>query len=325
MRVGVLLPHFGPHVTHERLFHFTDSLERLGFGAVWARDQVGFKGGHAFEGDSPRFIDPYITLAAIAARNKNLILGTAPIIPIRHPVMVAQLVGSLAFLAGNRLIIGIGAGTPRRPFDLTGIPYESRFELIRETAEVLRLLAHPPGSYAGRHVAFEGLTIDPAPPADLEIWYAGTTLKSVERALEYGTGWLPGRCPLPVLDEKLATLREGAAMLGKRMRTGIIPIVSVDRDRETALAKIDIPGLLDEASRKKHWVRTGPFESADDLRGIVIAGSPDDVASELQQLADREIDDVVLDLRLRPDAYEDSLQLISEEVLPSLTHGATAP
>ncbi|HEX5451967.1 MAG TPA: LLM class flavin-dependent oxidoreductase [Candidatus Limnocylindrales bacterium] len=323
MQIGVLLPHFGAGATRERLFGFSDRLEALGFDAVWARDQVGFRGGHAFESEEPRFVDPWITLAAIAARNPRLILGTAPVIPIRHPVLLAQLVGSLAFLAGDRLILGLGAGTPRRPFELTGIPYEERFERIREVAEVLRTLAHPPASYAGQSASFEDLTIDPPPPADLELWYGGTTFRSVERALAIGTGWLPGRCPLPVLDEKLARLRALAAEAGRTMKVGIIPIVSIDQDRETALAQIDVAGLLEEARHKAHWARFGPFEAADDLAGVIVAGSPDDVVAQLGALAERGIDHVVLDLRLRPDAYERSLELIGREVLPGL--GVTPP
>ncbi len=318
MRIGVLLPHFGEGVSRERLFGFTDRLESLGFGSVWARDQVGFLGGHAFEADIPTFVDPYVTLSAIAARNERLGIGFAPVIPFRHPVVVAQMIGSLAFLAPGRLIVGMGAGTPRRPFELTGIPYESRFERIRETAEVLRALERPPATYHGQFVSFENLTIDPAPPADLELWYGGTTFKSVERALAFGTGWLPGRCPLPVLDQKLARLREGAAAQGRPMRTGIIPIVSIDRDRETALARIHLDGLLDEANKKKQWARFGPFEDAASMRGAIVAGTADDVAADLQEFADRGMNEVILDLRLRPDAYEESLHQISEEVLPRL-------
>jgi alkanesulfonate monooxygenase SsuD/methylene tetrahydromethanopterin reductase-like flavin-dependent oxidoreductase (luciferase family) len=319
MRVGVLLPHFTAAATHERLFRFTDSLERMGYGSVWARDQVGFRGGHAFETADPRFVDPYITLAAIAARNEHLVLGFAPVVPFRHPVLVAQMIGSLAFLARGRLIVGLGAGTQRPPFELTGIPFESRFERVRELAEVLRVLADPPATYHGASASFEELTIDPAPPMDLELWYGGTTFKSVERALEFGSGWLPGRCPLPVLEEKLARLRAGAEALNRPMRAGIIPIVSVDRDREAALSRIPLDGLLEEANKKKQWAKYGPYLSADDMRGAIIAGAADDIAADLQALADRGMDEVILDLRLRPDAYEESLQLISEEVLPRLT------
>jgi alkanesulfonate monooxygenase SsuD/methylene tetrahydromethanopterin reductase-like flavin-dependent oxidoreductase (luciferase family) len=325
MRVGVLLPHFTAAATHERLFGFTDKLEAMGYGSVWARDQVGFRGGHAFETADPRFVDPYVTLAAIAARNDQLVLGFAPVVPFRHPVVVAQMIGSLAFLARGRVIVGLGAGTQRPPFELTGIPFESRFERVRELAEVLRVLAQPHASYHGESANFDDLTIDPGPPADLELWYGGTTCKSVERALAFGTGWLPGRCPLPVLDEKLARLRAGARALDRPMRTGIIPIVSVDRDRETALSRIPLEGLLDEANRKKQWARFGPYRSADDMRGAIIAGAADDVAADLQALADRGLDEVVLDLRLRPDAYEESLQRISEDVLPRLSTARQLP
>jgi alkanesulfonate monooxygenase SsuD/methylene tetrahydromethanopterin reductase-like flavin-dependent oxidoreductase (luciferase family) len=54
------------------------------------------------------------------------------------------------------------------------------------------------------------------------------------------------------------------------------------------------------------------------MRGAIVAGTAADVAADLQEFADRGMNEVILDLRLRPDAYEESLHQISEEVLPRL-------
>ena len=57
---------------------------------------------------------------------------------------------------------------------------------------------------------------------------------------------------------------------------------------------------------------------ADSLEGILVAGTSQDVAERLEAFRQRGVDELVLDFRLRMDAYEDSLQQIAEEVLPLL-------
>jgi alkanesulfonate monooxygenase SsuD/methylene tetrahydromethanopterin reductase-like flavin-dependent oxidoreductase (luciferase family) len=317
MEIGVLLPHFGQGSNHERLFDFTPQLEEMGFDGAWVRDQIGFTGGHSFEKPSNRFVDPFITLTAIAARTKRMKIGTATIIPFRHPAVVAQLVGSLSYLSNDRFVLGVGAGTPKKTFEITGIPYPQRMQLIKETVLACRALAEPHASFEGELVSFTDATIDPSPPRDLEVWYGGSTFISVERALDYCTGWFPGRCPLPVFDEKVARLREGAAEQGRTMKVAIIPVISIAADRETALAKVNVDGLLEEAHERKGWASAGPFETAEDLRGLLIAGTPDDVIAGLKDYEERGVDHLVLDFRLRMDRYEDDVRWIAQDVLPA--------
>lgn len=314
MRVGVLLPHFGPHSTFERLIDYTPGLEAMGFGSVWVRDNLGFTGGHAFEEPGDRFVDPFLTLGAIAARTTSLTLGTATIIPIRPHAITAQLVGSLAYLAEGRLILGVGAGNVPKAFELAGFPIERRFDLVRDMVGVLRAVSVAHAEFHGPTVDLVDATISPSPPSDLEIWYGGSTNQSVDRALEYCTGWLPGRCPMAVFDEKLARLR--ATPEGRSQKVAIVPVISVGKDREDAVARVNVPGLLDEARERPAWRKSGPFDTADSLEGILIAGSAQDIVDGLCKFKDRGVDELILDFRLRMDAYEDSLEKIASEVLP---------
>lgn len=312
MRIGLLLPHFGAASTYERLFDLGARLGDLGFGSAWVRDQLGFR-GMGFEGRQAHFVDPFIALAAIAARS-DLVIGTATLTPVRPPVVTAQLVGSLAYLARGRLILGIGLGGQPRAFELAGRRYEDRAAHFRELVEILRVTASPGASYEGPFTSFTDLTLDPAPPADLPLWYCGTSPGALRRAVRHTTGWFPGRCPFAVWDGLAASLREQAAAAGKPMATGIVPLLSPGRDVADGRSRVNVESLLDDCRGKPGW--DVPFETADDLRGMLIAGNPDDILVELEAFRARGLDEVVLDLRVRMDGFEETLGLLGREVLP---------
>jgi alkanesulfonate monooxygenase SsuD/methylene tetrahydromethanopterin reductase-like flavin-dependent oxidoreductase (luciferase family) len=314
MRVGLLLPHFGAASTYERLFDLGARLGDLGFDSAWVRDQLGFR-GLAFEGRQAHFVDPFITLAGIAARS-GISIGTATLTPIRQPVVTAQLVGSLAYLAKGRLVLGVGLGGQPRAFELAGLRYEDRAAHFREMVDVLRATSQPAASYEGPFTRFSDLTLDPPPPADLPLWYCGTSPSAIRRAIRHTNGWFPGRCPFLAFDPLLAMLRSESAATGQHMSVGIVPLLSPGRDRADALERVNVPALLEEARGKPGW--TAKFETADDLRGALIAGNADDIIAELHGFRTRGVDEVVLDLRQRMDAFEPALDLLSRVVLPAV-------
>lgn len=315
MRFGLLLPHFGPNASYDRLVGVPSLLDGSGFSSIWVRDQLGFEGGIPFEPRSHHFVDPFIALSAMASQS-TLTLGTATLTPIRQPVVLAQLVGSLAHLARGRLVLGVGLGGDRRAYQLAGLRFEDRIPLFEDMVNVLRATAHADASYEGHFVRFEGLTLDPPPPDDLPIWYCGSTLAATRRAVRYASGWFPGRCPFNVLDRLLANLRELAAANDRRMTVGVVPILSVGRSREAALDKVNVHGLLADANGKPAWRTDGPFDSARDLAGALIAGRPDDIVQDLGRLQERGVDQVVIDLRLQMDQFEEAVGILQRDVLP---------
>jgi alkanesulfonate monooxygenase SsuD/methylene tetrahydromethanopterin reductase-like flavin-dependent oxidoreductase (luciferase family) len=315
MRLGVLLPHFGPSTDRRRLFDVGASLADRGFSSAWVRDQLGFRGGLPFEPRSPHFVDPIVTLSAIAARSP-ITIGTATLVPIRPPMLAAQIVGSLAYLAEGRFVLGIGLGGVPRAFELAGIAWDDRTDLFRETVEVIRALAHPGASYDGRFASFENVTLDPAPPVDLPIWFSGTSMAAIRLTLEHADGFFPGRLPLRVFDRLLEPLRAGAAEQGRTISVATVPILSLAADRASALEAINVEGLLDEARRKPAWRNDGPFDSADDLDGMLLAGNVDDVIDGLQALEVRGLEEVVFDMRLRMDDFEHALDVLERDVIP---------
>lgn len=318
MRVGLLLPHFSDHCTWDRMIGLVGEIERLGFDSVWARDNLAYT-GHGFELPGNRFVDPFIGLAAIAGRTEQLGVGTAVTIPFRHPVETAQLVGSLGWASRGRFELGVGPGTPSKPFELTGIPYESRIQLCKETVEVLRgLSAGVPYSYAGEVTVFEDALIDPPPDPNLTVWYGGASNASIRRTIEYCDGLLPGRCPFSRYDVAIRRLADGAERAGRSMpKLGSIPLTSVGRDRADALDKIGdaVPELLTYLSG--HWHSS--YDSVDQLDGALLLGGSQEVAEQLLEFERRGFSLVVLDARLSMPEFEAVVYQLGEEVLPMLT------
>src|SRR2546421_13112075 len=79
--------------------------ERLGFDSVWVAQ-------HHFGPVLGRLPSPLVFLASVAARTRWVRLGTAiVIVPLEHPVRLAEDAAGLDLLSGGRLELGVGSGT----------------------------------------------------------------------------------------------------------------------------------------------------------------------------------------------------------------------
>lgn len=315
MKFGVLLPHFGKEASPNRLVEGSKICEDLGFESVWARDHLLWH-PHGMEKAGLKFVEPFITLAAIAAVTKKIILGTAVLIPVRWPLKLSQNLASLSYMAGGRVIAGIGLGSTPAELTAAGLRGEERDEILRETVEICRLIwKENNASYKGKIFSFENATIEPKPVEPIPFFYGGSTRASVRRVAEYCDGWVAGRVPMATFDDRLKYLR---SLTDRKITLANIPIVCVEKDRAKALAKINVEELAGSSEGSKHWIKppSGRFQTIEDLEGLLIAGNPDDCAREIEKFRQRGIEHLVLDLRLQYDRYEETLRLISEELLP---------
>ena len=318
LKLGVLLPHFGEHASVERIVDLSRNIEDLGFDSVWVRDHLLWK-PHELESSNTTFLDPLITLAAVSAVTERLKLGTAVLIPLRWPLKLAQSLATLSFLSGGRVIAGMGMGS--NPIEITSLSLEpaDRQAFLLETIEVLRRVWESDRvSFDGRFTRFTDVTLQPRPEAPIPILMGGIGRVAVRNAAERADGWLPGRIPMATLDDRLSLLRSLTGESGKEMMTGIVPLVRIAERRDEARSEIDVANLS-LGWQERNWVPPpdGDFSSIEDLSGMLMAGDPDDCIAEINKLAERNLDFVVLDLRLDFGQYRHQLELISRHVLPA--------
>ena len=95
-------------------------------------------GRREFLEDKP-FIEPFSLIPALGAVTTTLRFVTFVVkLPIRHPVMVAKQVASVAVLTGNRFLFGVGTSPWPEDYELLDVPWERRGKRMNEAIDVIR-------------------------------------------------------------------------------------------------------------------------------------------------------------------------------------------
>src|SRR6201986_2697469 len=109
---------------------------------------------------------PDLALAYIAARTQRIRLAPAvTVLPLHHPIRVAEQWASLDLLSGGRVDFAAGRGFDRRKYLPLGDTFENNQEILEGGMEVVRRLwaSERPISHHGKHYRFDDVAITPKP------------------------------------------------------------------------------------------------------------------------------------------------------------------
>jgi alkanesulfonate monooxygenase SsuD/methylene tetrahydromethanopterin reductase-like flavin-dependent oxidoreductase (luciferase family) len=163
--------------------------------------------------------DALIDAAALLTRYPDLPCCVALyLLPLRHPVPVARQLASIAELAPDRLVFGVGiGGEDPHEFEICGVDPRTRGRRMDESLEILRALSGgKPVSFDGEFFSIRDAQIIPAPSIPITI--GGRSDAAVRRAGRFGDGWLgiwvsPGR-----FDSVVDQIAEHAVRAGRDPR-----------------------------------------------------------------------------------------------------------
>jgi alkanesulfonate monooxygenase SsuD/methylene tetrahydromethanopterin reductase-like flavin-dependent oxidoreductase (luciferase family) len=257
-----------------------------------------------------------MALAAVASVTTRVRLGTAVLIPLRHPLSLVQLLGTLSFMSGGRVVAGLGLGAFEREFSALGLDYSQRRKMVQETLEILHMAQGGRElSFQGEVYQFDGVSIDPVPTAQMPVLYGGSgSARSAKLAFDFGfEGWM-GNAPADVFDKLVELARSWEGEHGRKLSLATIPIASVARTREKALGFLDLDDLVVSISKN---VRK-EYSTFDEVASALIVGTPAEAAEQIRAFWDKGVSPVILDLRVVGEAFEEVLGLIGEEVMPLL-------
>ncbi len=326
LKFGLLLPHFCERASIAACLDGARYAEAFAFDSVWVRDHLVFE-PHGIEGNDNTHIEGLLVLAAVAAATKTLLLGTSMTICHRHPIHLAQLFAGLSEISQGRVIMGMGLGGFAHEFAAAGLPTDiaGRAELVRNNVDICRKLwSGERVSFKNKYFNFTEIALKPAPIKPIPIWYGGGTPAACRRAVEYCDGWMPARTTLPTFTRLTGYIRELCRSAGKPMiSAAVMPFTSVAKDRQSALSKVDIGALIAEANKFSTWVKpsSGAFTKPEDIRGLILAGTPEDIARDTLAYEKAGADHVVFDLRFRYADWQQQIDFLGREVLPVLRDG----
>jgi alkanesulfonate monooxygenase SsuD/methylene tetrahydromethanopterin reductase-like flavin-dependent oxidoreductase (luciferase family) len=138
--------------------------ETLGFDGIWlAERHFAPPGGTALVPSIGSA--PLLMATAVAMRTSRLRISTAVLLlPLGHPIRLAEEVATLDHLSQGRLDLGIGRSSFPRVYAGYNIPYEESRERFREYLDIMRLAwTQERFSYLGKFYTCKDLEVIPKP------------------------------------------------------------------------------------------------------------------------------------------------------------------
>jgi alkanesulfonate monooxygenase SsuD/methylene tetrahydromethanopterin reductase-like flavin-dependent oxidoreductase (luciferase family) len=199
--------------------------------------------------------------------------GALFLLPLWHPVLVAEQIGTLASIARGRFIMQCALGAGDAQFTAMDVELKQRVARFEHALDVVRRLC------AGEDV--DGVRVAPTPPEPLEVWIGGAAPPAIDRAARLGDAFLAGPEATPAdAAELINRYLERCAAHGRSPRT-----IAIRRDVHVGSTRAD-------ARRVAQPVIDGGYRgfSPDAL----VWGGPDDVADQFARLGELGYTDVIV-------------------------------
>ncbi len=218
MKLGALIGFLSPQPQSTDLAEQATRYAGEGFDSLWMAQAIG----RGF-----MIPDPFVALATAATATKDVELGTAILqISLYQPTDLAHRILSLMQVCGNRLTLGVGAGSTETDFLAFERDYAERFRRFNTTLARLKiLLADGKNDSVG---LTPWRTVTGGPPLVLGTWGA-----SVETAARDFEGWVAS-AHHRTADQVIEALRRFRAAGGKR---AIVSTIQLTADHDLGRTK----------------------------------------------------------------------------------------
>src|SRR5213595_164783 len=142
----------------EQAFEQVDAAERYGLDAMWLAE---------LHVDPARSVlaAPMTIASAIAARTERIKIGIAvQVLPLCHPLRIAEEAATVDQISRGRLIFGVGRSGLPRTYEDYGVSYAESRDRFVEVLDILELAwSQPAVCFEGKYYNFNNITVAPKP------------------------------------------------------------------------------------------------------------------------------------------------------------------
>jgi alkanesulfonate monooxygenase SsuD/methylene tetrahydromethanopterin reductase-like flavin-dependent oxidoreductase (luciferase family) len=318
-------------------FELVDGAERWGLDAMWL-------GELHFDPARSVLSAPLCIASAIAMRTDRMKIGLAvQVLPLCHPLRLAEEAATVDQLSGGRLIFGVGRSGVARTYEAYGVPYAESRERFAEILDIVRKAwTQEKLSYQGKYHRFEDIAVvpkpfqQPTPPIRVAATSADTFVSIGKQGLPIfvAVRYETAEELLPQIQAYREALGQGEGGVFLRVPAYIAPtdaqareeaepsLLHFYRQQAALLADSAKRAGVDGADRRAQTARrlaNITYEEA--LKGTVLIGSPDSVARRLEELRQQlGLDGVLMELncggRIPHANVMSALRLLCQEVMP---------
>lgn len=316
-----------PFSSPETLVQIAQHAEALGYHSVWGNDHMTTQ--HYVREEfpvPPRFWEPLVTYAYLAAKTTTLRFGTGILVlPMRRDIVVtAKQIATLDHFSGGRLEIGVGVGAYREEFDaLWPESGAHRGDMVEEGVRALNVLfSERVANFEGKYYQFRDVELYPkTAQKKLPIYFGGNSPNHLRRVAQHADGWIPAGMQVATLAERVKTLRGFMAEEGRDpSKVEVAPqfVVHVAKTHEEAVERFK------QSQMNQHLISLGKSTLKDQgavkHEDINLIGSPAEVVEKAKRLQEAGVTHL-LGLYFAVNTVQellDQMQIFSEDVMPHL-------
>lgn len=219
-----------------------------------AAESAGFKGVFVSEHHQRAdnfFPSPMILATVLARETARLDIGVSvALLPLYHPLRLVEDATCLDVVANGRLILGLGPGYVPSDLHLYGI---DKTEAVARYLEGLEIVHHGWDTQwvhdgARYRVNISRITPRPISQPRPRIWIAANSVQGVERAAQYGDGWIIGaRSTLARARQLSKAYLSKCSQLDRPPQIGVIRDAWVADTNNDAFDEVGVPLLTAHA------------------------------------------------------------------------------
>ncbi|MFG1347720.1 LLM class flavin-dependent oxidoreductase [Xanthobacter autotrophicus DSM 431] len=274
-------------ISDQGLFELAALADDLGYECLWINEEH-FQGGTNPE-EGRRCLSPIVVATALAARTRRIRIGFSVIVlPLHHPLRLAEDIATLDVLSGGRVDLGISRGTNPKYLAAYGLKPEEiapRFEAGLDF--IRRAWTEPMVDFGGEALPVEPKPAQrPHPPlymatytADTAAWAARSGLKMIC----HGINSLANLRPI------VGAFRDAGGDTREMPFGRFIYVSETDESarRELLPTVVNLTGRMRAAGlfRRPNIITEAELEPERYLEEMVIAGSPATCAARISALA----------------------------------------
>ncbi|HEY1931101.1 MAG TPA: LLM class flavin-dependent oxidoreductase [Acetobacteraceae bacterium] len=321
---------------------FAQGLAQVEDAERWGLDSVWLAEIHQQAARSVMSV-PMTVAAAIAARTTRIRIGTGvQVLPLCHPLRLAEESATVDQISRGRLLLGVGRSGNPRAYAAYGVPYSESRERFYEVLEILkRAWTQTTFSYEGQFYSFNEARAVPRPyqKPHPPIRIAGASEDTFPMLGKLGyplfvavrSGSLSGLAPdlHAYRDAYKAAGHPGKGEVHLRLSLHVAETDARAMSEAEASMMAGYKKLVTQLEGSPNKRRRAELEEVrnltydDVLRDKVVVGSPEHVADRLQQLQDElGIDGILAELNfgamIPSPLMMRSLQLLCEKVRPRM-------
>lgn len=178
----------------ERGVEIARHADNLGFDSIWCAEHHFSTYGYLSR--------PLQFATHLAAVTERIRVGSAVVVlPLHHPLVVAEEIATADVLSGGRLDVGFGRGYQPYEFERLGLSLDDSRERFDEAVDIiLAAFEGEPFSYEGKHYRFGETSVFPLPVQEPRppIWVVGQSTESIMATVKRGFNIVSGGFGIPI-------------------------------------------------------------------------------------------------------------------------------